>query len=339
MTPHLYYAGLPGEGCGWGICNKNLIAALKKHVRVLVGNQGVPEDCSVFMPLADHGFNPIDVHRGRKNLAYTFFEYELGPDAKKNAKKYDTVFCGSTWCLTRMMDKGITNGRVLVQGVDQSIFYPKPLERQDGEFWIFSGGKFEYRKGQDLVLAAFKEINRKYPETRLVTAWRNPWPQLHETMRESKEIKYSLVGRNWKEQLGHLCRINGINDRAVKCVEDLIPNAEMADIYRACDVGLFPNRCEGGTNLVAMEFMACGRPIVTHSLTGHADIWNPGMMLYLVGYDHKTFWAKSKVEDIVAALERAIKLKDSLPSLGLKAADAMKQWTWERAAKEVVSCL
>ena len=34
-----------------------------------------------------------------------------------------------------------------------------------------------------------------------------------------------------------------------------VPNWQMAAILRDMDVGLFPNRCEGGTNLVAMEAM------------------------------------------------------------------------------------
>jgi glycosyltransferase involved in cell wall biosynthesis len=37
-----------------------------------------------------------------------------------------------------------------------------------------------------------------------------------------------------------------------------LPNVVMASVYRECDVALFLNRAEGGTNLVAMERLACG---------------------------------------------------------------------------------
>ena len=37
-------------------------------------------------------------------------------------------------------------------------------------FLIFSGGKMELRKGQDIVLAAFKIFARRHPEATLVTA-------------------------------------------------------------------------------------------------------------------------------------------------------------------------
>jgi len=55
----------------------------------------------------------------------------------------------------------------------------------------------------------------------------------------------------------------------------------MARVYRNSDVGLFPNRCEGGANLVLMEYMACGKPVVTVDTTGqggaarHAASWQP----------------------------------------------------------------
>jgi hypothetical protein len=41
-----------------------------------------------------------------------------------------------------------------------------------------------------------------------------------------------------------------------------IPNFQMPQVLREMDVGIFPNRCEGGTNLVAMECMACGMPVI-----------------------------------------------------------------------------
>jgi hypothetical protein len=50
------------------------------------------------------------------------------------------------------------------------------------------------------------------------------------------------------------------------------PNGAMAPIYRECHVGLFPNRCEGGTNLVAMELIACGIPAIISANTGHLDL-------------------------------------------------------------------
>ena len=51
-----------------------------------------------------------------------------------------------------------------------------------------------------------------------------------------------------------------------------VPNAGMPRILRECDVAVFPNRAEGGTNLVAMKCMACGVPTILSANTGHLDL-------------------------------------------------------------------
>lgn len=327
----LFYAGTPGTGTGWGTCNANLIKELSKLCELSFGDGGDVElkDCIVFQPIADHALRPSTNVRGWKNVGYTFFEFPLEPEAAENAKQYDVIFCGSTWCQERLAERGI-KAVVLIQGVDHEIFKPGEVRPPDGEFWIFSGGKFEYRKGQDLVLAAFKEILKSHPKAKLITAWQNPWPQLCDTMAESKHIKYELKGDTWQQQLGHLCDINGIPKERVLTLPGIIPNAAMADIYRQCDLGLFPNRCEGGTNLVMMEFMACGRPVVATIGTGHKDVMNNGMLaLPLIG---------PLPVEISVAVNIAVSLAKSvgLESMGLKAAKAMKQWTWERAARTIL---
>lgn len=339
----LFYAGTPGDGTGWGVCNANLIKALSKECDLTFGDgvgsgdsSGGLQDHTVFMPLEDHDFKASSLARGWKNLAYTFFEFPLGPKAAENAKRYDVVFCGSTWCLERMRERGITNGKVLVQGVDHSIFKPGPARPADGEFWIFSGGKFEYRKGQDLVLAAFKEILKTHPKARLITAWQNPWPITMESMRESKHIKFELRGATWKEQLGHLCDVNGIPRERVLTLPGIVPNKAMADIYRQCDLGLFPNRCEGGTNLVMMEFMACGRPVVASAGTGHADVLNDGVMVPVKSRETEMKWVEVDAWDVVDCIEDAMGNPAERRARGVESADAMKQWTWERAARTIL---
>jgi glycosyltransferase involved in cell wall biosynthesis len=344
----LFYAGMPGDGTGWGVCNANLIAALSKVDGVQLVDE-VDSDTVVFQPLADHDFNATSEARGWKNLGYTFFEFPnlLTAKTMENAKRYDVVFCGSTWCLERMRERGITNGKVLVQGVNHEVFKPPTgndrvnirtgtTRPTDGEFWIFSGGKFEYRKGQDLVLAAFKEILKTHPKARLITAWQNAWPLTMESMRESPHIKFELRGDRWSEQLGHLCDINGIPKDRVLTLPGIIPNERMADIYRQCDLGLFPNRCEGGTNLVLMEFVACGRPAVIGHLTGHSDVFGAGMFgcRPKFGRDH---WAEYDVAEIVEEVQHWIgRPAKELEEHGAAGARAMQRWTWERAARTIL---
>jgi glycosyltransferase involved in cell wall biosynthesis len=56
-----------------------------------------------------------------------------------------------------------------------------------------------------------------------------------------------------------------------------VPNAQMPAIVRECDVALFPSRAEGGTNLVAMEAIACGAHTIVSANTGHLDLVKRGV--------------------------------------------------------------
>jgi glycosyltransferase involved in cell wall biosynthesis len=48
-----------------------------------------------------------------------------------------------------------------------------------GRFVVFSGGKLERRKGQDILMAAFKQFRDRHPraDALLVVAWHNYWPE------------------------------------------------------------------------------------------------------------------------------------------------------------------
>lgn len=70
------------------------------------------------------------------------------------------------------------------QGVDTAIYphrgpHPPLTALFKKHFVVFSGGKLEYRKGQDMVVAAFLRFQRRVaPEAVLVTAWHTLYPAL-----------------------------------------------------------------------------------------------------------------------------------------------------------------
>jgi glycosyltransferase involved in cell wall biosynthesis len=342
----LHYAGQPGQGYGWGTCNTHLRAELAKLVTLNEGTANV-----VFMPLADHDLNPATPARGEVNLGYCFFEFELGPNAAENAAKYDVVFAGSTWCLDRLAERGIHNTELLIQGVDGETFKAKPPRKTEhykagvahGKgmkqslyadpkpgFRIFSGGKFEYRKGQDLVIAAFREFAKAHPEAHLVCSWFNPWPQLIGDAMDRSGLE--RPGHQYQTQeafFTDLLQYNGIpSDRFT-----ILPQLRHTDLAREMantDVGLFPNRCEGGTNLVLMEYAALGRPVIANVLTGHADASEAIHYQIPATADPVTGWAEQRVKDIVDRMEMANHYRHvPVPSL--------PYWPWSDAAGKIVT--
>jgi tetratricopeptide (TPR) repeat protein/glycosyltransferase involved in cell wall biosynthesis len=348
----LYFAGQAGNGFGWGVCNRYLLEELSRlHWTIPLSLrdrrfQGQKLPGNLFTPVEGYVLEPATSSRGKHTFGYAFFEHELVNESVANAAKMDLLFVGSTWCRERLEERGIRNGTLLIQGVDGRIFHPAPRRPEDGRFVIFSGGKFELRKGQDLVLRAFAILSQKYPDMMLVTAWHNAWPQSLQTMAASKHIRFQLSPGGWQEKMAHLCRINGIDPARVRAMDSL-PSEQMSGVYWSSDVGLFPNRCEGGTNLVLMEYMACGRPVIASHASGHRDVVHEGNAMLLrqlrdiqiTGADGRLAarWQEASVDEIVAAVEHAYHHRDVAARIGQAGAESMREWTWERMARTVLA--
>lgn len=347
------YLGLTsGENFGWGVCSKYLKTELAKKIDVvnlderndIVDNGTVGG--SVFHALTDLNFYSLFNVRGKRNYGYTFFENELNENSVRNAMAYDKVFAGSTWCREKMAEKGINNSGLLIQGVDPDLFYPIE-ENNDGKlFCIFSGGKFELRKGQDLVLKAVKILQQKYSNIVLINAWFNIWPATMNSMRLSKHINFEISGNSWIDQMRHICRINDIDGDKIFTLP-LTPNEKMRELYKKTDIGLFPNRCEGGTNLVLMEYMACGKPVIASFNSGHKDIitdensYPLRKMQEFKIYDNDNTlmcnWEEPDLDEIVALIEYAYNNRDAIKQTGKKAGEDLKKYTWAESARSLLN--
>lgn len=343
----LYYPHQPeAKGFGWATCNSNLWLALTKHFDMIGGDARsmigpAPDVC--FLPVADHNLNPSHPPIGKINLGYCFFESELGPEAERNADQFDTLFCGSEWNRRRLNDRGIMNARTLIQGVDHSIFKPsftkRDLSSGPSQFRIFSGGKFEWRKGQDLVIRAFAAFCKTHPDAHLVCSWFNPWPELiGEAIRKSGVIFPPHMFETLEDAFAALLFANGIPHDRFTILPQLSP-AQLAAEMQNTDVGLFPNRAEGGTNLVMMEYMSCGKAVVATHGTGHADILTTDNSLRLTGSLDPLGWETVEPIEICRKLQAAYELHDigQLQEIGEEAGTDMRAYTWEKAALRIAN--
>lgn len=332
------YVSLPqGDTWGWGVCGKNIVKALKKRDDIEIVDDYLKADAA-FICIDNIAMCPYDPNanwvlwEGHDQkipvISYCFFEEELPDVAKQNSSMYSLILAGSTWCADKLKAKGIHNVDVLIQGVDPELFYPCDKREDDGKFVLFSGGKFEYRKGQDIVLAAFKLLQDKYPNLELVTNWNNQWDFSMDTMAKSEYIEYARVAPFWQQNLDLICQMNGIDSSRVKDI-GIIPNDKMRDVYARTDLGVFPNRCEGGTNLVLMEYMACGRPVLANATTGQEDLFHEDVrkMGYFIPED-----LAFAIEAMIA-LEKANAWKKNA-EIGL--AERMKQFTWDKTADNLI---
>lgn len=289
-----------------------------------------------------------DQVRGGRNLGFTFFE-EGGFDAEAiaRANAYDRVLAGSSWNRDYARDAGVRDIEFVCQGIDADLFQPGTASgTYEGRFAIFSGGKLELRKGQDLVLAAFRIFHQRHPDAVLITSWRNAWPEsaagiaasIHVSGPPDTDAENELDITKWAVA-------NGVPDDAFV---DLgwLSNRIMPSVLRDMDAAIFPNRCEGGTNLVAMEAMAVGVPCVLSANTGHLDIIKDDNCYALndqrlvTRSDERTaMWRESQVEEIVEKLEEIYTDRAQARARAEIGATFMSGFSWENQTGQLVSAI
>lgn len=286
--------------------------------------------------------------RGHHNVGFIFFENgEITPDAARRAAKWDRILVGSTWNEQLCKAAGIDDVVFVSQGIDTDLFKPAPPGDQfQDRFVIFSGGKFELRKGQDIVLEAFKRFHQRHPDSLLITAWQNHWPATIGSMMESPFVA-SLPGVDSQGKLmieawavAHGLPADAIVDSG------WVANAVLPELLHQANVALFPNRAEGGTNLAAMEAMACGIPCILSANSGHLDLLDDDNCYVLQEQTPGRFtddpgghWRSSSVDEILEKLEAAYVDSEARKRRGGKGADFMKQLSWKNQVAKIVTAI
>ena len=381
----LVYLALPmGRAHGWGVCGRHITRELARLAPVrlitdrldagLVGDelelaalrallapaelQPAGHAAALDQPLLQcvlgADLTPMRPRlRGRPTVGYAFFENTVFPPSSLDTARqhYDVLATGSSWCSEILRQHGLADVRTVVQGIDPTIFRAVEGGREffADRFVVFSGGKFELRKGQDLVIAAFKVLQERHEDVLLVTSWFNQWPPTMRTMRASPYIRFEPPSGSVEYQtlIAGVLAANGI-DAARAIHLGLRPNSLMARVYRNSDVGLFPNRCEGGTNLVLMEYMACGGPAIATFASGHQDILTDQNSLPLRrlreatvrdGDEPPKTWYDADLEEVVEKLEWAYQNRKSLAEIGARGARDMTRFTWAATARGFLDLL
>ena len=382
MKKHTLTITMPiGTNFGWGICGRYLTKEISrlcnvelitedfdltmvkdedefnmlKHLRIenIQSNIDVGTDQSILQAIQGIDLKPWFIQtKSPRCIGYTFFEKDrIDPqDVQRANDYYDTVVAGSSWCEDILKKSNCHNTKTIIQGIDEELFNPgvnRKIKYKD-QFVIFSGGKMELRKGQDLVISAIKIMQEKYSDILLVNLWFNLWTPSMDTMNISPYIHFEMPGTDYFAAINHLLQINGIDHDRVITLPPL-PNTQMSEIYKNTDIGLFPNRCEGGTNLVLMEYMACGKPVIASYSSGHKDVLNDSNSLPIKTLQPFTVndqdgnklyqWEDPNLDEIISKLEYAYWHRDDLKLIGEKAGDDLAKMTWKESAKQFYDLL
>lgn len=283
---------------------------------------------------------------GDVDVGLVFFESSRFTDAGlARAKGCRVIIAGSSWNTRVLQAAGLTQAVFVMQGVDTRVFHPATTrEGRAGRFVVFSGGKLEYRKGQDLVVAAMRQLRRQVPETLLVHAWQNPWPATAGEITRGGHVRAVPPVVDGRLDLAAWLPGEGIPADAQLPVP-LVPNTAMAQIVRQADVAIFPNRAEGGTNLVAMECMAAGVPVILSDTTGHRDLIAADRTMAVPchplpdAYPGREDWGEPDVEALAAALLAVYRDPAAARARAAKAAGWMLAHDWHRQMAQVLDVI
>jgi glycosyltransferase involved in cell wall biosynthesis len=126
-----------------------------------------------------------------------------------------------------------------------------------GKYIFFNCGKWETRKGHDILCKAF---NAAFEQSDKVELWMMPTnPFLSEKETNDWEHEYKNC-KLWSK---------------IKILPRVLTQWEVADIMHHTDCGVFPSRGEGW-NLEALEMLACGKELIITDYSAHKEFATTG---------------------------------------------------------------
>jgi glycosyltransferase involved in cell wall biosynthesis len=319
-------------------------AQISKHA-----NGSASADAPLLLALGNGFGGSSAVHNvaleGKPTIGVVFFEEALDAEAVRRGKQLSLIITGSTWNERVLRAYGFERVQTILQGIDPTHFHPAPkLGVLRDRFLIFSGGKAELRKGQDIVMAAFKIFAKRHPEATLVTAWHSPWPHFARSLDQTGLAAPVAFDKDGKLDVAAWAAANDIPSNQVIDLGN-VPNVSMPPILREMDAAVFTNRSEGGTNLVAMECMACGIPVVLSRNTGHLDLIKDDNCYPLddqraaenrwTSVADVACWGESQVDEVVERLEQIFADRAAARQRGMRAAAMMQRLTWAETARQM----
>ncbi len=288
-------------------------------------------------------------------ISHIFFECERLTSSEIDwLNESDLVTSGSDWAAQVMIDNGLRRVATVHQGVELDIFrrpdtpLPRPVE-WEGKFLIFTGGKYEYRKGVDLAIAAFAKFRQRHRDAFLLINAFNPWPSTQSGLLYSTHFRFRPID-NYPEDLERVLIDNDIPSDSFQVLQPT-SRRNLASVMAMSDCGMFPIRCEGGTNHFLMEYMSCGRPLVATYTTGLTDILRPDencvairpftpVPVNFVKPDwQRGTWHEPGVDEIVEALERLYDSRDDGERLAERGLNDIQEFSWTRCADKLIKVI
>ncbi len=249
-------AGDPNAKTAFSLVNQRLGGEASGRTRILPspGTRAfLPEAVDVHVHHAlDEPFPAVEPPEDGFFVAYRTWDFGPFPKAwvDKIERECDQLWLYSRWVQRQAIAGGVRPGRtqVVPLGADPAVFHPDgpalPLPTERRFRFLFAGASV-LRKGFDILLEAYGRAFGPEDDVCLVVK------------DQPRDVFYA--GQRLGEALAR--RRADPRHPEIVHVDRFLPEEQLAALYRACDVGVFPYRAEGFA-LPILEAMACGTPSI-----------------------------------------------------------------------------
>ena len=336
----------PINQLGYGVAGLNILKALQDKAEVSLFPIGQPqvtskedadavtrgvETAKTFDPQAPcikiwHQNQMAERIGSGKFIGFPIFELDTFSDLEKHhLNSCDELMVCSKWAKDIVDKVGLDVAtHVVPLGVDAELFPPAPA-RQGDKTIFFNCGKWEIRKGHDILIKAFEKVLEHGENAELWMMCSNPFNSPEENSR-------------WTKLYNH---------PQVKLIPRAETQAEVYNIMSQVDCGVFPSRGEGW-NLELLEMMSVGKHVIATDYSAHTEFCteeNAGLVTIKdlePAFDGKWFfgqgnWAKidSHVSmDLYMKMMRFIlDKKGTLNESGLETAS---RFSWDNTAQTIL---
>ena len=268
------------------------------------------------------------------HLGFPIFELDSFAQIERRSMTLcSSVITCSQWGAAIVEDNIPRACHVVPLGIDPEIFKPcGPSQLQKTIF--FNGGKWEIRKGHDILIECF---NRAFETTDNVELWLmcdNPFLQ--------------DGGKYWID----LCKNSKLSQK-IRIIPRLETQREVYEVMKKVDVGVFPSHAEGW-NLELLELMSIGKHVIATNYSAHTEYTN-NINCNLItitdkepAYDGIWFhgqgsWAKigepQKTELIDFMKFRHSQKQEGILGINNKGIETGLKYTWANSARTLLDIL
>src|SRR5262249_19755640 len=148
-------------------------------------------------------------------------------EAMRAREDFDVLVTACHWGEDVLREGGFSPTTTIHHGVDTALFNPARAvrDRLTDRFVVFSGGKLEFRKGQDIAVQAFRVFASRDPDALLLAAWSNPWRNFEATMAMSPYVPFLRGTReDFNVAIRRWLALNGLQDEQYELIPELVSN-------------------------------------------------------------------------------------------------------------------